>query len=140
MGIELGELPWGGSFKPGLSIGYHVDELPYLDASYQIEDQIRRDGSSFNVKNTGLTGIALSSEEVAPRAHFGIRLRPHRLAPFASLGLIYNGVDEETMQFDARSRTIGEGWYDGELSLVQRRPQAFRPALGLGYSYTFDWG
>ena len=140
VGLNLGELPWQGSFKPGISLGYHVNDLMFIGGFYQIGDAIERNGSSFNVQNTGLDGILSSSEEVASRAFLGVRLRPHRYSPFASLGFVYNGADTETMRFDARSREIGASTYDGEISIVQRRSAGLRPALGLGYSYTFDWG
>ncbi len=140
VGVELGELPWGGSFKPGLSVGYYLNELAYIGAEVQIGDSIRRDSTSFNVQNTGLDGLVQSSEDVAPRGFLGVRLRPHRYAPFATLGMVYNGVDTETMVFDARSRTIGSRDYVGAVTLRQTRPAAFRPAFGLGYSYEFDSG
>ena len=140
VGIHLGELPWQGSFKPGLSVGYHLNELVYFGALFQIGDEIRRDSSSFNVQNAGLDGLVKSSETVASRAFVGVRLRPHRYSPFASLGLVYNGADVETMEFDARERAIGNGSYDGTVTIRQERPAAFRPAIGLGYSYTFDSG
>ena len=140
VGLNLGELPWQGSFKPGVSVGYHVNDLMFIGGFYQIGDSIQRNGTSFNVQNTSLDGILSSTEDVASRAFLGVRLRPHRYSPFASLGFVYNGADTETMRFDARSRQIGAGTYDGEITIVQRRTAAVRPALGLGYSYTFDWG
>ena len=140
VGLNLGELPWQGSFKPGISVGYHVNHLMFIGGFYQIGDSIQRNGTSFNVQNTSLDGILSSTEDVASRAFLGVRLRPHRYSPFASLGFVYNGADTETMRFDARSRQIGAGTYDGEITIVQRRTAAVRPALGLGYSYTFDWG
>lgn len=140
VGAELGELPWGGSFKPGLSVGYYLNERVYVGAMLQMGDSIKRDDSSFNVENTGLAGLISSSEEVAPRAFLGLRLRPHRYAPFASLGVVYNGADTETMIFDERSRTVGENSYDGGITIRQTRPAALRPAIGLGYSYEFDFG
>jgi hypothetical protein len=42
--------------------------------------------------------------------------------------------------FDERARTIGHGRYDGSLTIRESRPRALLPALGLGYSYTFDFG
>jgi hypothetical protein len=140
LGVQLGELPWGGSFKPGLCVGYYLNELVYVGAMYQIGDSIRRDASSFNVDNTGLDGLVSSSEEVAPRGFFGVRVRPHRYAPFASLGTVYNGADTETMIFDRRPRHIGGGTYDSAITLRQTRASALRPAFGLGYSYESDFG
>lgn len=140
VGLHLGELPWQGSFKPGLSLGYHLNDLVYFGALFQIGDEIRRDATSFNVQNTGLDGLLKSSETVAPRAFVGARVRPHRYAPFASLGVVYNGADVETMDFDARARIIGTSSYEGTLTIRQQRPAAFRPAIGVGYSYTFGSG
>ncbi len=140
VGVHLGELPWGGSFKPGLSIGYYLNELVYFGAMYQVGDSIRRDGMSFNVENTGLGGLVRSSEDVSSRGFLGVRLRPHRYAPFASLGMVYNGADTETMVFDERTRSVGNGSYDGAITIVQTRQSALRPAIGLGYSYEFDFG
>ncbi len=140
VGVQLGELPWGGSFKPGLSIGYYLNELVYFGAMYQVGDSIERDDTSFNVENTGLDGLISSSEDVASRGFLGVRLRPHRYAPFASLGMVCNGADTETMVFDQRSRSVGGGIYDGAITLRQTRPSALRPAIGLGYSYEFDFG
>jgi hypothetical protein len=138
--VHLGELPWGGSFKPGLSVGYYLNELVYFGAMYQVGDSIERNDSSFNVENTGLDGLVRSSEEVASRGFLGVRLRPHRYAPFATLGMVYNGADTETMVFDRRARRIGLGSYDGTITIEQTRAAAFRPAIGLGYSYEFDFG
>jgi len=140
VGVQLGELPWGGSFKPGLSVGYYFNELVYVGGPFQVGDSIERNGSSFNVENTGLDGLSRSSEEVAPRGFLGVRLRPYRYTPFASLGMVYNGADTETMVFDQRSRRIGDGSYDSSVKIRQTRPAAFRPAFGLGYSYEFNFG
>jgi hypothetical protein len=69
-----------------------------------------------------------SKESVASRFLLHARLRPHRYAPFVSLGLVVNGRDTETTRF-----------LDG-LEVTQSRPAGVRPSVGLGYSYTFDFG
>lgn len=140
VGVNLGELPWQGSFKPGITLGYHFNDYSYVGAIYQVSDSIARDGTSFNAAGIGLDGIESSRESVGQRFLLQGRLRPHRLSPYLSVGLVFNGEDTETTRFDARSRTIGEGTYAGGLEVVQRRPAAVRPAFGLGYGYTFDFG
>ena len=137
VGIELGELPIHGSFKPGISIGYHFNELFYLGFVYQLADSIKRDQSSFNAQATGLSGLSSSSEHVGQRAYLQARIRPHRYAPYVSLGLVFNDRDTETLRFDDRPRPGGDQRFDGPITIVQSRPAGLRPALGLGYSYTF---
>ncbi len=128
IGVNLGELPWGGSFKPGLMVGYHFNDLIYVGATYQLSDSIRRDGNSFNAKGLGREGIVSSRESVASRFLIHARVRPHRFSPFLSLGIVGNGRDSETTVFD-----------DG-VEITQSRPGAVRPSLGTGYSYTFNFG
>lgn len=140
VGVDLGELPWQGSFKPGITFGYHLNDLVYVGGLFQIGDSIERDGTSINANAIGLDGLTDSRESVAPRALLHARLRPHRLSPFISLGMVYNGTDTEVTQFDSRSRQIGSGTYDGTITVTQERPAAVRPAIGFGYSYTFDMG
>ena len=128
VGLNLGELPWGGSFKPGITVGYQWNDYVYTGITYQIGDSIQRDGGSFNATGFGLDGLMTSEEDVSSRAMASVRLRPHRLAPFATLGLVYNGRDTETSTYS-----------DGT-TVVQSRAGAWRPAIGLGYEYTFDGG
>lgn len=128
VGLNLGELPWGGSFKPGVSLGYQLNEYAYAGLTYQLGDSIRRDEGSFNATGIGLDGLMRSEEDVSHRFMASVRLRPHRLAPYASLGMVYNGRDTETSSY-----------MDGT-TVVQSRPSAFRPALGVGYEYTLDSG
>lgn len=128
VGLNLGELPWGGSFKPGLMLGYQWNDYIYTGVTYQMGDSIRRDEGSFNATGIGLEGLTRSEEDVAGRFMASARIRPHRLAPFATLGVIYNGRDSETSSF-----------MDGT-TVVQSRPSAWRPAIGLGYEYTLDSG
>lgn len=140
VGIELGEIPFHGSFKPGISVGYSFNDFCYAGVVYQIRDHIQRDHSSFNAQAIQLPGLERSSEQVGQRAYVHMRLRPHRLAPFVSLGFVYNDADTETIQFDDRERLIGDRLIRGPLKIVQKRPRGFRPALGLGYGYVFDSG
>lgn len=140
VGLEFGEIPIQGSFKPGLSVGYHFNAFLYAGVVYQIRDHIQRDGRSFNAKAIALDGLIGSSENVGQRAYAQMRLRPHRLAPYVSLGVVFNDCDTETIEFDARNRIIAGQSVDGVLEIVQKRPRGIRPALGLGYSYTLDSG
>lgn len=140
VGIEFGEIPMRGSFKPGLSIGYHFNDFIYVGAVYQIRDNIERNGSSFNAKAINLEGLTGSSEKVGQRGYLQARVRPHRLAPYASIGLVFNDRDTETIRFDDRQRTIGGVNQSGEIVISQSRPRGLRPALGLGYSYTLPTG
>ena len=138
VGLHLGELPWDGSFKLGFHAGYQFNDYIYLGFSYQIPDRISRGNSSFNAQATGLSGLVSSREVVGQRMYLQARLRPHRLSPYLSLGLVYNDRDTETLRFDDRLRRIGEGDYEGTVTIVQSRPPGLRPALGLGYEYTFN--
>ena len=140
VGVDLGELPWHGSFKPGITLGYHFNEYAYVGVIYQLADTIQRDASSFNAQASGLDGLVSSRERVSSRALLHVRLRPHRLAPFVSLGVVYNGRDVESLRFDARPRTIGEESCTGPLAFSQARPAGIAAAIGLGYGYTFDNG
>lgn len=140
IGLEFGELPWHGSFKPGLAIGYHVNDYVYAGFVYQIADAIRRDGSSFNAQAIKLDGLTCSSERVGQRAYLQMRLRPHRLAPYASVGLAFNDRDTEIIRFDNRLREIGGERVTGAPRITLSRPAGLRPALGFGYSYTFPSG
>ena len=140
VGVDLGELPWHGSFKPGITFGYHVSDLLYVCGIYQLADSIERDGTSFNAQAIGLDGLTSSRETVGHRAMLHARLRPHRLAPFATVGLVYNGEDVETIRFDARDRTIGGASHSGALTIEQTRPAGIALGIGLGYAYTFDHG
>lgn len=146
VGLGFGEIPFmAGSFKPSLTIGYHVNEYIWLGSVMQLTDHIERDGESFNAQNTDLGHLLDSRETTGARSFLGARLRPHRLSPYVSLGAVFNGTDTETMTFGAASRNIasrdmGAGTYEEALEVVQRRPYGIRPAVGLGYSYTFDSG
>ncbi len=127
-GVNLGELPWGGSFKPGVSLGYYVNELVYVGFVYQVPDTIRRDDSSFNASGLGKAGLIKSEESVGQRFLLHTRLRPHRYSPFLSLGMVFNDEDREETLFEDGTR------------VVQTRKAGLRPAIGLGYDYTFSNG
>lgn len=138
LGISFGEIPiMHGSFKPGIRVGYQFNDFLYVGGIYQITDHISRNDDSFDAQSTGLDGLVSSNEAVAPRAILHARIRPHRYAPFVSLGFVYNGNDTETIQYDDRPRTIGESIYEGKATFQYTRPSAFRPAIGFGYQYTF---
>lgn len=140
LGLEFGEIPVHGSFKPGLSFGYHVNDLVYIGVVYQIRDSIKRNGTSFNAQAIGFDGLLSSSEHVGQRGYLQVRLRPHRYAPYASLGVVFNDRDTETILFDDRQHHIGHESVEGNLWIIQSRPRGIRPALGLGYSYVFASG
>lgn len=140
LGFHFGELPWDGSFKPGVSFGYHFNDLVYVGAVYQIADRIQRNGRSFNAQAVDLAGLDASSERVGQRAYLQVRARPHRLSPYVSAGLVFNDRDTETIQFDARDRTVGEYASVSAISITQSRPAGLRPALGFGYSYRMPSG
>ena len=138
LGFSFGEIPiLHGSFKPGIRFGYQFNEYLYLGGIYQLTDKIERNEDSFDAQSIGFEGLTNSKEKVAPRALLHARLRPHRLSPFVSIGLVYNGDDQETIQFDDRRRTIGENIYAGPATFKLTRKNAIRPALGFGYLYTF---
>lgn len=139
--VGFGEIPFlSGSFKPSVSIGYHVNEYLYVGWTVQLRDVLERGTESFNAVDTGLGGVEATREETGVRSLLSVRLRPHRLSPFVSLGVLFNGSDTEVMRFDARERRIGDGTYDGAIVMEQTRPFGIRPAIGLGYQYTFDSG
>ena len=139
LGVSFGEIPiLHGSFKPGIQFGYQFNDYLYLGGIYQITDHIERNDDSFDAQSIGLDGLISSKETVAPRALLHARLRPHRLSPFISIGLVYNGNDQETIQFDDRSRIIGKSEYDGTATFTLTRESAIRPAIGFGYQHTFN--
>ena len=140
LGVHFGELPWDGSFKPGVSFGYHFNDLVYVGAVYQVADRIQRNGRSFNAQSVELAGLDASSERVGQRAYVQVRARPHRLAPYVSAGFVFNDRDTETIQFDARERIVGEHTSASAISITQSRPAGLRPALGFGYSYRMPSG
>lgn len=140
IGIGLGELPTGGSFKPSITIGYHQNEKLYWGVIYQFKDKISRDGSSFNAKSTELDGLLSSSETVAHRFIMEVRFSPVKYAPYLAAGFVYNGKDVETMKFDALERIIAGETYTGDIQIEQTRPGGGGLALGIGYQYNFKNG
>lgn len=139
--VGFGEIPFlAGSFKPSVSLGYHFNEYLYIGYTAQFRDVLERGTESFNAVDTGLGGVERTREETGVRSLLAVRARPHRYSPYLALGLLFNGSDREVMHFDSRERTIGAQNYEGMVVLEQTRPWAIRPAVGLGYSYTFDEG
>lgn len=136
LAFELGELPMKGSFKAGVSVGYHLNDKAWIGFAYQIPDSIRRGSSSFNARGVGLDGLTLSTERVGGRAYLQARLRPHRRSPYLSVGVVLNQRDTETLTFDDRPRSLGDAAVEGPLRVRISRPRGIRPALGLGYGVT----
>lgn len=137
----LGEIPvLAGSFKPAIDFGYHFNDYVYVGGMIQFQDRLERNGESWNAARIGFEGLRYSRERTGVRVFAGTRLRPHRFSPYLSAGVLFNGTDAETMRFDDRSRTIGEGTYTGSITIEQRRPYGIRPAVGLGYSLELKRG
>ena len=140
IGIGLGELPTGGSFKPSLTFGYHFNNKFYAGIIYQFKDHIQRDGNSFNAKSSGIEGLIASEESVAQRFLIHTRFTPIKNGPFLSAGIVFNGKDTEQMQFDDSERNINGVDLQGPISITQSRPAGWGMALGLGYQYDFKNG
>jgi len=131
-GVELGELPLKGAFKPGINLGYRFTQQHELFISYQLPDQISRDEDSFNVQSTGLKGLTSSTETVSKRAQVLGIWRGYSLPLYLSYGLVYNGQDSEHMSFREMPRQIHNQPLQGPLNLTLTRPAGYSPALGLG--------
>ena len=140
IGIGLGEIPSGGSFKPSITFGYHFSEKIYTGIIYQFKDRISRDGSSFNAKSTGLDGLLDSSEEVAQRFLMQVRYTPFKNGPYISGGIVFNGRDTESMIFEHRNRIVAGNPYSGKIEIQQTRPAGWGIAAGIGYQYNFKNG
>ena len=140
LALELGELPFHGSFKLGVSAGYQANELAWFGLSCQIADRIRRDGSWFNAGSTRLDGLVRSEERVGQRAYLQTRLRPTRWSPYLSVGIVFNDRDTETMLFDDRPRRADGHPSTGALRLTVSRGPGVRPALGVGWAWTSSRG
>lgn len=140
IGLGLGELPFGSSFKPSITIGYYFNEKVYAGFIYQFKDEISRNNSSFNSKPTELSGLVSSSETAAKRLLLQLRYTPFKNGPYVSCGFVFNGKDTETMQFDERLRQIASEKYNGGIGINQTRPSGWGLALGLGYQYNFKNG
>ncbi|MCB0665190.1 MAG: hypothetical protein KDC80_05175 [Saprospiraceae bacterium] len=140
IGFGLGELPTGGSFKPSISVGYHVNEKIYAGIIYQLKDHIARNQASINARSSGLTGLNTASEIVAQRFLAQIRYKPFRNGPYLSTGIVFNGRDRETMVFDHRDRQLFGEEYTGDIGIIQSRPAGWGLAAGVGYEYRFKNG
>ncbi|MAT39215.1 MAG: hypothetical protein CL946_06395 [Ectothiorhodospiraceae bacterium] len=141
VGLTFGEIPiLSGSFKPGISLGYHWNDHIYTGVVFQIFDDIERNEESFNAVNTGLGGLVSSKERTGSRFLMQTRITPVVDGPYISLGMVWNDADREVAVFDRRERQIGSNTYNGAVTLVQRRRAAFKPAIGFGYQYDFDNG
>lgn len=140
VGVGLGELPTGGSFKPSFTLGYHVNEQFYVGVVYQLQDEISRGSSSFNAQSAGLGGIDDTFETVSERLLLQCAYTPIKDGPYISFGTVYNGEDSETMHFDDRTRVVGGETIEGALNFSQTRPSGWGIALGIGYRYYFDSG
>ncbi len=139
LGLTFGEIPiLSGSFKPGISAGYHYNEYLYIGGVFQLVDNLQRDGESYNAQNTKLGGIIRSKESVGERILLQARITPVKMGPYVSVGWVYNYDDVETMTFDSRERTIGMGTYTGPVTIKQTRKQGGGFGMGLGYQYDFD--
>lgn len=139
--VGFGEIPFlAGSFKPSVSFGYHINRFIYVGTIVQLPDFLERGDESFNATNAEVDGLLATRERTGPRVFLGARFRPHRYSPYLAIGGIFNGTDTETMDFDARARTLGDGTVDGRLTVELSRPFGIRPAFGLGYGFTFDNG
>ncbi len=140
IGIGLGEIPSGGSFKPSFTLGYQINDHLYAGIIYQLKDQISRNASSFNASATGLEGLTASSESVGQRAMIQCRITPIKNGPYLSAGYVWNGKDTETMMFDDRQRVIHDEHITGMIVIQQTRPAGGGFALGIGYQYNFKNG
>ena len=141
IGFTFGEIPFlAGSFKPGVSIGYHVNEYVSFTSTFQLTDKISRNASSFNARNIGLDGLTSSKETTGERILLAVQLRPVEWSPYLVAGFVFNAEDIETMHFDQRVRQIGSNTYDSQVTIVQSRKNGFVPAFGFGYRYDFDNG
>ena len=139
LGLTFGEIPiLAGSFKPGLTVGYHFNENLMAEFTFQLKDYIQRDDESFNAQNIGLEGLNESKETTGERIFFGFRYKPFDWSPYLSAGFVYNVEDVETMTFDSRERIIGENTYSTNVNIKQKRESGFAPAFGFGYQYDFE--
>ncbi len=139
LGLTFGEIPiLAGSFKPGVTIGYHFNENLMAEFTFQLKDYIQRDDESFNAQNIGLEGLNESKETTGERIFLGFRYKPYKWSPYLTAGLVYNNEDVETMTFDSRERIIGENNYNTDIKIIQKRESGIAPAFGLGYQYDFD--
>ncbi|MCP4311127.1 MAG: hypothetical protein GY790_07695, partial [Bacteroidetes bacterium] len=113
-GIGFGEIPFlSKSFKPSFTVGYRFNQNLYIGAIFQLVDNIERNNNSYDAQSIGFDGLLSSKEKVGQRALIHFRVTPIKYGPFISLGLVMNDDDKETVEFDSRTRMIGNNYYDG---------------------------
>ncbi len=139
LGFTFGEIPiLAGSFKPGLTMGYHFNKNLSIEFTIQLKDYLNRNEESFNAVNIGLEGLKSSKETTGERIFFGVRYRPADWSPYVSFGFVFNNDDVETIHFDKRQRIVGSGNYDSAVEIIQTRSSGIGPAIGFGYQYDFN--
>lgn len=141
IGFSFGEIPiLSGSFKPGITAGYHFNDNFMVEFTYQLKDYLQRDDESFNAVNIGFEGLESSKETTGERIFLGVRYKPVEWSPYLTAGMVINIQDVETIKYDSRERVIGNNNYDGKLEIVQKRKTGAAPAVGFGYQYDFSNG
>ncbi|MCP5062667.1 MAG: outer membrane beta-barrel protein [Ignavibacteriae bacterium] len=141
VGFTFGEIPiLSGSFKPGLTLGYHFSENIMAEITYQMKDYLQRDGESFNAVNIRFDGLKSAKETTGERVFIGMRYRPYDWSPYLTAGMVFNAEDIEVMKYQDLPRKIGDNSYSGEIEIVQKRESGYAPAFGLGYQYDFENG
>lgn len=138
LGIEFGELPLQGSFKPGINMGYQLNNHHELFISYQVQDDISRNGASFNSKDTGIAGQVNSNEKVAHRAQLLGLWRGSWSPVYFTYGLVYNGKDTEYLQFQGKPRQILNQQLNDPIAVTVTRKAGLSPAIGLGVSWLIN--
>ena len=138
LGLTFGEIPvLAGSFKPGITLGYHLNENFMLEFIFQLKDRIQRDNESFNAQNTEIDALESSKETTGERLFFGVRYKPLEWSPYISAGFVFNNEDVETMSFADKKRILGRNSYSTNVTVMQKRNSGFAPAFGFGYQYDF---
>lgn len=141
IGFTFGEIPiLSGSFKPGITFGYHFNQYLTAEFTYQLKDYLQRDEESFNAVNIGFDGLISSKETTGERIFLGLRYKPTDWSPYLTAGFVVNMDDIETINYDNRERFIGDNIYNGNIEIVQKRETGVAPAVGLGYQYDFENG
>lgn len=139
LGLTFGEIPiLAGSFKPGVTLGYHFNENLMAEFTFQLKDYLQRDDESFNAQNIGLEGLNEAKETTGERIFLGLRYKPWDWSPYLTAGFVYCIEDVETMKYAKRERLIGENNYNTDVTIIQKRESGFAPAFGFGYQYDFD--
>ncbi len=135
----LGELPHN-DFAPGISFGYHLNDLIYLGYILQFPFEIGGDNGSINAQAPGFDGLVNSKAKLGKRQALQIKLSPFEFGAFISLGALFIDADKERIDFDKRVRTIGSNSYDAAVKIELERPPAVRSAAGLGFNHVFSNG